>query len=92
MPTIGLVEGVRVRKDDHEIATVREAARMLSGVAVRIMADVRRGRTEREVAMTIDLRIREAGFSAPAFETIVAAGPNGALPHARPGRANLERR
>jgi len=87
--TDGLVEAVRVRKDQYEIAILREAARRLSGVAVRIMADVRRGRTEREVAMTIDLRIREAGFSAPAFETIVAGGPNGALPHARPGERKL---
>jgi len=88
--TVGLVEAVRVRKDEFEIATLREAARRLSGVAVSIMADVRRGRTEREVAMTIDLRIREAGFSAPAFETIVAGGPNGALPHARPGERILD--
>ena len=89
VPTVGLVEALRVRKDEYEIATLREAARRLSGVAVRVMADVQRGRTEREVAMTIDLRIREAGFSAPAFETIVASGPNAALPHARPGERIL---
>ena len=89
-PTVGLVEAVRVRKDRHEIATLREAARRLSEVAVRIMSDVRRGRTEREVAMTVDLRIREAGFSASAFETIVAGGPNAALPHAKPGERRLD--
>lgn len=87
--TVGLVEAIRVRKDAFEIATLREAARRLSEVAVRIVADVRPGRTERDVAMTIDLRIREAGFSAPAFETIVASGPNGALPHARPGERRI---
>jgi Xaa-Pro aminopeptidase len=87
--TVGLVEALRVRKDEYEIATLRDAARRLSGVAARIMADLRRGRTEREVAMTIDLRIREAGFSAPAFETIVASGANAALPHATPGERIL---
>jgi len=87
--TVGLVEGLRVRKDEYEVATLREAARRLSGVAVRIIDDVRRGRTEREVAMTIDHRVREAGFSAPAFETIVASGPNAAQPHAKPGERIL---
>ena len=47
--------------------------------------------TERELAMTIDWRIREAGFERPAFETIVASGPQAALPHARPtGRTLTE--
>ena len=54
-----------------------------------MVADVRRGRTEREVAMAIDWRIRDAGFERSAFETIVAAGPNAALPHARPGERKL---
>ena len=51
--------------------------------------EIRRGRTEAEVALSIDCRIREGGFTRPAFETIVAAGPNSALPHARPGRRRL---
>jgi len=40
--------------------------------------------TERELALAIDSTIRRAGFEKPAFETIVASGPNSALPHARP--------
>src|SRR5262249_25406200 len=42
------------------------------------------GRTEQSIAAEIELALRKAGFSRPAFETIVASGPNGALPHARP--------
>ena len=38
------------------------------------------------VAAEIDALLRRAGFARPAFETIVASGPNSALPHARPGR------
>ena len=83
--TDGLVERARVRKDDHEIATLREAARRLSHVAAGIGALVRRGATERDVALEIDVRVRRAGFERSAFETIVASGPNGALPHAAPG-------
>ena len=89
VPAEDVVEGARVIKDEHEIATLREAARRLSRVAAAVPADVRAGRTEVEVAMAIDTRIRAAGFEKTAFDTIVAAGPNAALPHARPGERKL---
>jgi Xaa-Pro aminopeptidase len=79
-----VIERARVRKDEYEIATVREAARRLSQVANGVAAEVRRGRTEREIASAIDWRIRTAGFERSAFDTIVASGPHAALPHARP--------
>ena len=84
-----LVERARVRKDPYEIATLRAAARRLSLVASAAPADVRRGLTERDVAFAIDRRIRQAGFERPAFDTIVASGPNAALPHARPGERTI---
>ena len=62
---------------------------MLSGVAGQVLARGAAGRTEREVALAIDWRLREAGFERPAFETIVASGPNAALPHARPTERKL---
>jgi len=82
--TDGIVERARVRKDDYEIFTMREAARRLSDVARAVVAGVRRGRTERETAAAIERQMRDAGFDKPAFDTIVASGPNAALPHARP--------
>src|SRR5436190_1955110 len=72
--TDGIVEAARVRKDAYEISTLREAARRLSAVAVGVFQEIRRGRSEREVAMAIDWRIREGGFERSAFDTIVAAG------------------
>jgi Xaa-Pro aminopeptidase len=89
VPTEGLVEAVRVRKDDYELAVLKEAARRLSVVAADLTADVRRGRTELEIALDIDWRMRRVGFEKPAFDTIVAAGPNAALPHAHPGERKL---
>jgi Xaa-Pro aminopeptidase len=83
--TEGVVETARVRKDAYEIGTLREAARRLSAVAGGVFQEIRRGRSEREVAMAIDWRIRQGGFERSAFDTIVAAGPNAAVPHARPG-------
>ena len=84
-----LVEGARVVKDPYEIATLREAARRLSLVAAAAPAEVVRGLSERDVALAIDRRVRQAGFERPAFDTIVASGPNAALPHARPGERTI---
>jgi Xaa-Pro aminopeptidase len=85
VPMTGIVESRRVVKDAAEIATLREAARRLSAVARLVPAFLREGRTERALAADIDAAIRDAGFERPAFETIVASGPNSARPHARPG-------
>jgi Xaa-Pro aminopeptidase len=91
VPTDGIIEGLRLRKDPYEIDTLREAARRLSAVARGLLSEgeVRRGRTEREIALAIDWRIRGAGFERSAFDTIVASGPNAGLPHARPGERTL---
>ena len=78
-----------MRKDDYEIATLREAARRLLASRPRVPGEVQRGLTERDVALAIDRRVRQAGFERPAFDTIVASGPNAALPHARPGERTI---
>ena len=62
---------------------------MLSRVAVEVLDRVQAGPSELEVADDIDSRLRRVGFSRPAFETIVASGPNSALPHAHPGPRRL---
>jgi Xaa-Pro aminopeptidase len=87
--TQGVVERLRVKKDAYEVATLREAARRLSAVARTVLREVRPGRTERDLASAIDWRLRQAGFERPAFDTIVAGGPNAALPHAHPGERTL---
>jgi Xaa-Pro aminopeptidase len=87
--TEDLVEVARVVKDAYEIDVLREAGRRLSDAARQILGDVKAGQRERELGFLIDRRLREAGFSRPAFETIVASGPNAALPHARPSERML---
>lgn len=90
VPTERLVEGSRAVKDVAEIATLREAAARLSTIARRLREFAQPGRTETAVATAIDGALRLAGFERPAFETIVASGPNSALPHARPGSRPLQ--
>ncbi len=89
VPTERLVERRRAVKDACEVATLREAGRRLASVARQVRSFVRTGRTELDIAADIDTAIRAAGFERPAFETIVASGPNGARPHARPGSRRL---
>ncbi len=91
VPTERLVEAERIRKDAHEIATLRTAAAMLDRVFDRILTEVQPGRSEHAVAARIDWTIKDGGFDRTAFETIVGSGPNGALPHARPGSRTLQK-
>jgi Xaa-Pro aminopeptidase len=90
VPTERLIERARMIKDDQEIATLREAARRLAAAAVEAQTYVRAGRTEVEIAAEIESLLRCVGFEKPAFETMVASGPNSARPHARPGRRLVE--
>ena len=87
--TMGVVESARVVKDDYELATLRRAGRLLSDVTRDVLRAVSAGQSERDLALDIDWRLRRAGFERTAFETIVASGPNAALPHARPTERKL---
>jgi Xaa-Pro aminopeptidase len=81
--TNGLVERLRRTKDAAEVEAIAEAARLADEVFEWIAGEGLAGRTEREVALAAETRIREHGAE-PSFPAIVAAGPNGALPHAEP--------
>jgi Xaa-Pro aminopeptidase len=91
VPTDGLVEDLRVVKDAWEVGVLREAAARLSSVAKCILPRVLAGLAEREVAADIDAELGRAGFQRPAFDTIVASGPNAAEPHYRAGARRIER-
>jgi Xaa-Pro aminopeptidase len=84
-----VIEGARMVKDAAEVATLREAALRLTPVAAEAIASIRAGMTERHVAGLIEGGLRAAGFERPAFDTIVASGPNAALPHHRAGERAL---
>jgi Xaa-Pro aminopeptidase len=85
VPTDGLVEKLRLVKDGHEIEMLRLGAALLSDVARQVIREIQPGMKEQEFAARIDWRIKSGGFERCSFETIVASGPNSALPHAHPG-------
>jgi Xaa-Pro aminopeptidase len=80
----GTVEKLRRVKDAEELARIEAAAELADEVWRWSLERGLGGRSEREVARAAEARIRELGGD-PSFPAIVAAGPNGALPHAEPG-------
>jgi Xaa-Pro aminopeptidase len=84
-----LVEEFRRVKDVSEVAVLRRAAEGLTAVAEEAFGVVRAGVSERDVAAVIERALRGAGYERPAFDTIVASGPNAALPHHRAGHRAL---
>lgn len=90
-PTDGLVERLRMVKDDWELGILTEAGRRLSDAAKCIMPKALAGMRERDVAALIEAELRRVGFDKPAFDTIVASGPNSAVPHYRAGDRVLTR-
>lgn len=79
----GLVERLRRSKDTAELEAIAAAAKLADAAYEWLIERGLAGRTEREVARAAEARIRELGGE-PAFPVIVAAGENGALPHAEP--------
>ena len=89
VPREGIIEERRKIKDAGEIEIFRRGGALIARVAAELPQIVRHGRTEREVAASIDTAIVQAGFARPAFPTIVASGPNSAHPHAIPSARRL---
>lgn len=85
----GLVEELRARKSEDEVDRVRRAARMGDRVLEAFLGEVEEGATEADLAAELDYRLRLEGSEGVAFDTIVAAGPRSARPHARPSRRPL---
>jgi Xaa-Pro aminopeptidase len=84
----GLVERLRRVKDAEELAAIAAASELADEVWGWSVERGFAGRSEREVARAAEARIRELGGD-PSFPAIVAAGPNGALPHAEPGEREI---
>ena len=83
--TEGLVEDLRQIKDKGEIALMKTAAEIADKALASIWPILETGVTEKEVSTALDEMMIKHGAEGTAFETIIAAGPNSARPHARPG-------
>jgi Xaa-Pro aminopeptidase len=89
--TEGLVEGLRRVKESGEVARIHTACTIADDALREVAAMLPRRPTEREVGLALELAMRERGASGNSFDPIVASGPNGAKPHARPTERRVER-
>ena len=85
VPTEGLVEGLRQRKDTGELDRLAAAAAIADAALASVRHRLGEEPTEAQFALELDSEVRRLGADGASFETIVASGPNGARPHARPG-------
>jgi Xaa-Pro aminopeptidase len=83
VPTSELVESERVIKDSGEVAAILAAADLAHAALAELLPTIRVGESEREIAARLELALRRRGSEWHPFQTIVAAGPRSALPHAR---------
>ena len=81
---VGLVEKLRVRKSDEELKKIERSVQLNEEVFLEIYKGLQPGMSERQVAHAIENCMRRKGATGPSFDTMVASGPNGALPHAVP--------
>jgi Xaa-Pro aminopeptidase len=92
VPTYGLVEELRVVKDDDELESIRRAAATTDIVFERFADEGGLvGRTEKELAWRFETFLHEANADGVSFPALVASGPNAAKPHTVPGERRVER-
>ncbi|HET9016415.1 MAG TPA: Xaa-Pro peptidase family protein [Thermomicrobiaceae bacterium] len=81
----GLVDELRAVKTPDELETLARAIEITDQAFTRVAAEIKAGDTERDIAGRLEATMRELGADGAAFPTIVASGPNAALPHHHPG-------
>jgi len=82
--TTGILDRLRSRKDSAEIARIKAAAAIVDDALASVSGLLATGLTEREFARALDAAIRAGGADDLGFDTIVASGANGAIPHHAP--------
>ena len=82
-PLRGIVESLRAIKDHGEIGSIKEAVRRAEDAFLDVKPYIRYGRTEREIALMLEERLKKRGCNRLPFDIIVASGANSAMPHAK---------
>jgi Xaa-Pro aminopeptidase len=89
IPAGRLVEELRTVKDEAEIELLRRACAITDAAFADLLPRIAPGASERELAIAVERAMTDHGADGVAFETIVASGPNGAIPHHAPGSRRL---
>jgi Xaa-Pro aminopeptidase len=84
LPVLGVVDTVRELKEPEELRRIGAAMELTDQALTEVAATRWSGRSEREIALAIDVRMRELGAEGPAFPTIVNSQPRNAMAHGVP--------
>jgi Xaa-Pro aminopeptidase len=84
VPAPGLAENQRIIKDQEELSMLQLAIDAADKAMDQVCPAITPGMTEREVAWKMEMAMRNFGADTISFDTIVAAGPNGAMAHHQP--------
>lgn len=93
--TVGILAGLRARKDDSEIALIRKAIRIQEEALEETLPQIKKALKkhgsilEIEIAAILEAAMKSRGSSEPGFESIIAARANGSFPHYRPQKVKL---
>ncbi|MCM3637434.1 Xaa-Pro peptidase family protein [Sporosarcina luteola] len=77
----GIVEKLRMVKNADEIEILQQAAKIADDAFAHICTFIKPGVTELEVSNELEMFMRKQGAASSSFDTIVASGERGALPH-----------
>ncbi len=84
------ISAIRTIKDETEIACMRKASDIAFQALTSVQELIKPGLREKDIALELEFRMGRGGAEQIAFPTIVASGPNTALPHAKPGARQVE--
>ena len=83
-PTRSIIEDIASIKDQYEIDSLKTAIEITDHVFEKIIPDIKVGVTEKYISAKISYLFKTNGAEGDSYESIIAGGPNSALPHARP--------
>tara|TARA_B100000700_G_scaffold97774_1_gene109954 strand:+ start:573 stop:1658 length:1086 start_codon:yes stop_codon:yes gene_type:complete len=89
--TDSIIENIAAVKDEDEIAALQTAIDITDEVFTKIIPEIKSGVTEKHIAARISYLFKTHGADGDSYESIIAAGPNSALPHARPTEREFQK-
>ncbi len=90
VPLSGIVEKLRLIKDETEIACMQRATKIAEAAFEQVLPEIKPGRSELEIALDLEFAMRRMGAEGMAFPIIAASGPRSSLPHGRASERVLE--
>lgn len=91
LPASKLLTSLRGSKDEEEITRLVAAQKIAEGALAQLLKEIRIGMTEKEIAARLQYLMVSAGAEKLSFDTIVASGPNGSMPHAVPTERKIQK-